>query len=98
VQLFEQMNVGIENLVGGRFGRNIFAQMIEANGASLCAQGSAGGENFVERFTGYESPREAVFHAATRDRVGYAGLGREPKNEIAGEQRFILGNDSREYG
>jgi hypothetical protein len=59
--LFEQMNVGIENLVGGRFGRNIFAQMIEANGASLCAQGGAGPENFVERFTGYESPREAVF-------------------------------------
>src|SRR2546423_171084 len=91
VELFEQVNVKVENFVRRRFSRDVFPQMVQANGAPLRANGGAGGEDFIKRFTGDESASEAVFHAAARDHVGHAGLGRKPKNEIAGEQRFVLG-------
>src|SRR5882762_3925465 len=83
VHFFDHLNVAGADFAGSGFGANVFAEMIEADVASLVAEFAAGGEGFCERFTGHEASSEAVLHTAAGDGVGDAALGRKPKDKVA---------------
>src|SRR5882757_1838531 len=85
VHFFDHFDVAGADFAGGGFGADVFAEVIEAYVAALVAEFAAGGEGFGESLASDEAAREAMLHAAARDGVGNAALGRKPKNKIANQ-------------
>src|SRR5258708_14292618 len=82
MHLFDHLDVAGADFASGGFGGDVFAAMIEAYVAALLAELAAGGEGFGESFTGDETARETVFHAAASGGIGDAALPPVPKDKI----------------